>query len=142
MILFCDTSALAKLYANEVHSDWMRRQAQSARQCVVSQIAWVEMHAALARKSRMQQIDGGAASQALVRLRAEWPGYLRLSVDSATIEVAGGLALSLGLRAYDSVQLASARRAHEAAGNSLHFCCFDQQLLDAARALGLPAATP
>lgn len=142
MILFCDTSALVKLYANEAHSEWMRRQVESARQCAVSRIAWVEMHAALARKARLQQIDGGAVSHALARLRAEWPGYLRLAVDNAILEIAGGLALGLGLRAYDSVQLASARRAHEVAGGSVHFCCFDQQLVAAAQALGLPTATP
>lgn len=142
MILFCDTSALVKLYANETHSGWMRAQAQAARQCIVSQIAWAEMCAALARKARLQQIEVDAVNLALARLQAEWPGYLRLAVDGALIRRAGELALALGLRAYDAVQLASAHRAYESAGGSLHFCCFDQQLVDAALALGLPTAIP
>lgn len=142
MILFCDTSALVKLYVNETHSEWMRSQAQAARQCVVSLIAWAEICAALARRARLQQIDGDRVNLALARLHADWPGYLRLAVDGALIRSAGELALALGLRAYDSVQLASARRALEVAGGSVHFCCFDQPLVAAARALGLPTATP
>lgn len=142
MILFCDTSALVKLYTQEPHSDWTREQAQAASQCLVSQIAWAEMCAALARKSRMQQIDAEAMGQTLARLQTEWDGYTRLAVDSPLIRSAGELALAFGLRAYDSVQLASARRARDIAGDSLHFCCFDKQLNDAARVLGLRIPTP
>lgn len=142
MILFCDTSALVKLYVQEPYSDWTREQAQSARQCLVSQIAWAEMCAALARKSRTQQIDAGQIGDALARLQSEWNGYTRLAVDAALIRSAGELALAFGLRAYDSVQLASARSARDVAGESLHFCCFDKQLNDAARALGLRTASP
>lgn len=142
MILFCDTSALVKLYVQEPYSEWTREQAQSARLCLVSQVAWAEMCAALARKSRTQQIDAGQVGDALARLRSEWNGYTRLVVDEALIRSAGELALALGLRAYDSVQLASARAARDVAGESLHFCCFDKQLNDAARTLGLRTASP
>ena len=142
MILFCDTSALVKLYTQEQHSDWTREQAQSASHCLVSQIAWAEMCAALALKTRTRQIEGDAVPRILARLQSEWAGYVRLAVDDPLVRDAGELALAFGLRAYDSVQLASARRAREAAGDALSFLCFDKQLVNVAQGLGLHAPAP
>ena len=142
MILFCDTSALMKLYVEELHSSWTRAQVQAASRCLVSEITWAEMCAALALKTRTQQIDTEKLATALARLRAEWGGYTGLALDSALIGTAGELALTFGLRAYDSVQLASARKAREIVGPSLTFCCFDRQLSTAADALGLTTLQP
>jgi hypothetical protein len=50
--------------------------------------------------------------------------------------------LNLGLRAYDSVQLASAWRAFQQIGNALTFCSFDKQLNRAASDLGLTVISP
>jgi hypothetical protein len=50
---------------------------------------------------------------------------------------AGELALRFGLRACDSVQLASVQRTHQQLGSKLNFCCFDKQLNTAAQALGI-----
>lgn len=142
MIVFCDTSALMKLYVREAHSDWTDGQVRSASRCLVSQITWAEMCAALAFKQRSQQIDGEAMAFAVARLRAEWNGFVRLAVDAPLITDAGALAQRHALRAYDSVQLASARKAQELAGAALHFCCFDKALNQAAMALGITTLTP
>jgi predicted nucleic acid-binding protein len=53
---------------------------------------------------------------------------------------AGELALRFGLRAYDSVQLASAQRVHRHLGSNLTFCCFDKQLNAAATILSIKVA--
>lgn len=142
MIVYCDTSALMKLYAKEQHSDWTRQQVLGASRCVVSQITWAEMCAALALKGRTQQIEHAEVGAAMERLRSEWDGYTRLALDGALIGTAGELALTFGLRAYDSVQLASAQKAHQQMGSVMTFCCFDKQLSTAARALGINTLQP
>ena len=76
------------------------------------------------------------------RLKIEWPGYVRLALDNSLMITAGELALTFGLRAYDSLQLASAQRAHGQTGNTLAFVCFDKQLNAAAKALGIKTLDP
>ncbi|MFZ2124001.1 MAG: type II toxin-antitoxin system VapC family toxin [Rhodoferax sp.] len=142
MILFCDTSALMKLYAHEQNSDWTRIQVEGAQTCVVSQVTWVEMCSALSLKSRTNQLTPPQITLAMERLKVEWPGYVRLALDNSLIITAGELALTFGLRAYDSLQLASAQRAHSQAGSTLAFACFDKQLNAAAKALGIHTLNP
>jgi predicted nucleic acid-binding protein len=142
VIVFCDTSALMKLYAAELHSDWTRQQVTAAAHCVVSQITWVEMCAAFAMKQRTQQVTARESKAALKRLQVEWPIYVRTGIDVALLSLAGELALRFGLRAYDSVQLAGARQAHVQIGDAMAFCCFDKQLNAAAEALGMALLQP
>lgn len=142
MILFCDTSALMKLFIQEQQSDAMRSASKSFTLIVVSQVTWVEMCAALALKQRTRQIDAPQAAKALQELRDEWGRYSKLAIDQALVSAAGQLALTFGLRAYDSLQLASAQRTHGQAGSTLAFACFDQQLNAAAVALGIHALNP
>jgi hypothetical protein len=137
VILFCDTSALVKLFVQEQHSDTVREAAQSCGHLVVSELAWVEMCAALALKQRTRQIDAPQSDQALQSLRGQWASYYKMGVDRALVHTAGELALAFGLRAYDSLQLASAQQAHHHTGKALVFACFDLQLSRAAVALGI-----
>ena len=75
-------------------------------------------------------------------LAIEWPRYQKLAVDSALVMEAGTLALRHDLRAYDSVQLATALRAAKTVGPSLRLCCFDKALNHAASLHGLTALEP
>lgn len=138
MIIYCDTSALMKLFVTEQHSETIQNLVAESTRLVVSQLTWPEMCAGLALKQRTNQVDAQIAATALERLQTEWPRYSRLAVDEDLIIDAGELALRFGLRAYDSVQLASAQRVHRQLGNNLVFCCFDKQLNTAAAALGIP----
>lgn len=137
MIVFFDTSALLKLFIREQHSEAVCVASKAASLTVVSQLTWVEMCAALGLKQRTRQIDAPQATRALQELRDEWDRYSKLAIDQALIVTAGELALTFGLRAYDSLQLASAQRAHSQTGNTLAFACFDKQLNAAAVALGI-----
>lgn len=138
MILFCDTSALAKLYVTEEHSAAVLQVAQSADAVAVSRIAWVELMSALGRRERECPADAAALATARQRLRDDWADYLKLDIDQALVESAGELAETFALRAYDSVQLACARRLQAAAAEQpVVFACFDRRLSNAARLLGL-----
>jgi len=142
VIVFCDTSALMKLYAAEAHSQWTRVQVTRASHCVVSQIAWVEMCAAFGLKARTHQVSAAECKKALKRLHAEWPALARMGLDAPLLAQAGELALQWGLRAYDSVQLASAAQAHAQLGAQMVFLCFDKKLQWAAQKMGLPTPDP
>lgn len=138
MILFCDTSALVKLYVAEEHSAVVLQAAQAADAVAVSRIAWVELMSALGRRERECPADAAALAIARHRLRDDWPDYLKIDIDQALVESAGELAETFALRAYDSVQLASARRLQAAAdAPMIIFACFDRRLGNAARLLGL-----
>ncbi len=142
MILYCDTSALVKLYVHEQHSAWTREQTTLASACIVSQITWVEACAAFGFKRRTQEITLVEQRKALKRLNTEWAMFTRLAIDTKLLNEAGELAMTLGLRAYDSVQLASACRAFQQVGSALAFCCFDKRLNEAAGELGLQVISP
>ena len=137
MIAYCDTSALMKLFITEQHSARMQRESRASQRLMVSLLTWTEMLAALALKKRTAQIDALQMDRALQELESEWPRYHQISVDAELAAHAGQLALRFGLRAYDSIQLASAHRAHQQIGASLMFLCFDKQLNAAASHLGM-----
>ncbi len=138
MILYVDTSALMKLFVVENQSEVVLRSATAATHVFVSQLAWVEMCAGLSLKVRTSQIDEEVSVKALDELRKEWPRFAKLAVNAELIDIAGQLAPRFGLRAYDSVQLASAQRVHQQAGDAMLFCCFDRALNAAAVGLGMP----
>ena len=137
MILFCDTSALVKLYIAEDASREMRALADAATVVAVSRIAWAEMMAAVARRARESTSDAQTLETVRKRLRADWPHYAVVEVTQAIVELAGDYADIFALRAYDSVQLAAARSLQELAGEEVQFACFDTRLGKAARTLGM-----
>lgn len=137
MILYCDTSALMKLFVTETHSEAIQKLAAESTRMVVSQLTWAEMCAGLGLKQRTRQVDVQTVATALEQLHSNWPRYSRLGIDEELVQEAGDLALRFGLRAYDGVQLASAQRVHRQLGSNLLFCCFDRQLNTAAAALDI-----
>ena len=142
MILFCDTSALVKLYILEDSSREMQTLAGAASAIAVCRIAWAEMMAAVARRAREFPNDADAIEVVRKRLRTDWPSYVVVEVTQALVELAGEYADTFALRAYDSVQLASAQKTYLQLGQNMRFCCFDKQLNTAAKTLGLPLLEP
>ena len=134
MILFLDTSALVKLYILEDGSEITHEAAQQAEILAVSRIAWVEYHAALARRSRVAPEDDHALDQARNALARDWDDFLVIEVSQPVVEMAGEFAELYALRAYDAVQLATASHLARQSGQSLQFGCFDRHLNKAATA--------
>ncbi len=136
-MLFCDTSALVKLYLREDASDLMMALAAAAPAIAVCRIAWAETMAALAHRVRECPADAQPVEAVRQRLRDNWPDYAIVEVTQPLVELAGDYADIFALRGYDSVQLAAARIVQEAAGEDLHFACFDTRLEKAAKVLGM-----
>lgn len=136
-MLFCDTSALVKLYVRETGSDELKALAQAAGTIAVCRIAWAEARAALARRVRIVPADADAIRLARRALAQDWPNYLIIDVTQPLAELAADHADTFALRAYDSVQLAAAHRLAGETGEQTAFACFDARLNKAAGVLGL-----
>lgn len=137
MILFCDTSALVKLYIQEEFSTGMRDLADRARAIAASRISWAEAMASFARRARENPADAHAIESVRARLRTDWTDFAIVEVNQPLVELAGDYADTFALRGYDSVQLASARLLQVAANDTLCFACFDARLQRAASVLGM-----
>ena len=137
MILFCDTSALVKLYIVEVGSEVLKMQAQEAEAVAVCRIAWAEAYAALSRRAREVPEDAVVIEQAKAALAADWPHFVVLEIDQPLVERAGEYADTFALRGYDSVQLAVAFEAGRISQTPVFFACFDTRLNKAAKLLGM-----
>lgn len=137
MILFCDTSALIKLYIQESFSAEVQAQAEAAKAIAVSRIAWAEAMAALARRARENARDADTIAAVRDRMRIDWPEYAIVEITQALVEEAGEFADTFALRGYDSVQLASAHQIRQATSEAVCFACFDARLQKAAKVLGM-----
>jgi len=139
LILFCDTSALVKLYVREEGTDSLAAQAAASDIIAVCRIAWVEAMSALARRAREEPGDAKKVDKARQRFAADWPHYLTLEVTQELVELAGDYTDTFALRAYDGVQLAAVHLMHREVPGEVKFACFDARLVKAARVLGIEA---
>ncbi|MEM7093413.1 MAG: type II toxin-antitoxin system VapC family toxin [Actinomycetota bacterium] len=143
MTAFLDTSAIVKLYVDEPGHVEVRA---IEGPFVAAEIAIVEFASAVWRKSRLGELSAPRAAL-LVRAfreatRPNGPDRLRMSLigtDSVVLARATAIVARHDLRAYDSVQLASALLAHEAL-DGCRFASFDHRLDAAAAAEGLASA--
>lgn len=137
MILYCDTSALLKLYIAETGSPALKRLVAAAEAVATCRIAWAEAHAALARRVREVPGDATAAAQAKRALACDWPRFLIMEVAQDVLERAAEYADTFALRGDDSVQLAAAHALAIESGVPVTFACFDERLNKAAKVLAM-----
>lgn len=140
MSVFADSSALVKLYSDETGSAVVR----SVSSLVVSTLARVEVPAALWRKHRIGEITieqtrtlVSAFEADLNGTRKNPPRFFSVTVSRSILNDAATLLALHPLRAYDSVQLASALAVKQVDDEFGGFACFDRTLLDAAAIEGI-----
>ncbi len=145
MSAFADSSALVKLYADEPG----HRLVRSLPVMVVSQLARVEVPAAIWRKNRAGELTAAQAGLLVADFEADYfgtgrepPRFLVTAVSGAVLEAAARVARLHGLRAHDSVQLATAQLVLAAAPECHMFAAFDQRLCAAAGAEGFDLLAP
>jgi predicted nucleic acid-binding protein len=129
--VFVDSSALVKRYVPERGHDAMRGLGPLA----VSQLARVEVPAALSRKQRIGELD--AADEALLvrAFEVEYnngTAFAVVAVRAAVLDDAARQTARHGLRAFDAVQLASAVACRAASPDTTSFVAFDRTRRDAA----------
>jgi len=132
---FADSSALVKLYADEVGCEKIRELSP----LIVSQLARVEVPAALWRKHRLNELSMADVSLLIAAFEADYFGtedeparFLVIAATARILDDAAQLAGIHGLRAYDAVQLASACSSLREVPAGVSFAAFDQALLAAA----------
>ena len=107
MILYLDTSSLAKLYIEEVGTADVQALVADARVAATSDVAYPEMRTALARRHRDGSLSAAHFRAAKRALDADWPSYVAVTATSALCREAGSLAERYRLRGFDSIHLAS-----------------------------------
>lgn len=146
MTVFADSSAVVKLYIEEDGAAELA--AMEAATMVVSELARVEVPAAVWRKQRMQIITAAEASVLVAGFEADCrpvtgdPRFVVIGVTPSILDGAARLCAVHGLRAYDAVQLSSACAAGAVLPECRTFAAFDKDLRAAAAAEGfrvLPA---
>jgi predicted nucleic acid-binding protein len=138
MILYVDTSAVAKAVLLEAGTDRVERWFHRAEQIASSVVTYAEACAALDRNHRLRGHDADALRAQLVRLDAQWSEFLVLPVDELS---AGRVALRHHLRGMDAVHLGAALRLRDsvsayAPDAEVAFAAFDRRLLEAAEREG------
>jgi uncharacterized protein len=148
-IYFFDSSALIKRYVNEKGSTRIREitASQAGNIVVLSRITWVEILSALARLQRESKIDTADIATVIKTFKFELDNYFKVVEAGRTIiEKAGEYVQKHPLRAYDSVQLASAMSIYpfflHVNPKIFTFVSADDRLLNTAQKEGLPTENP
>ena len=138
--VYCDASALAKLYLPEPESEAVNRTLAGRRDLLAADLGVTEIVSSIARRWREGSIDLEYARtlQRMLLTDLDAGYFQRVELTPATYRQAERLLLSLpavALRAADALHLAMAVDA--GAGCIL---TFDRRLAEAARGLGVRAA--
>lgn len=147
---FFDTSAIIKRYApNESGHRWIAAlcDPEHGHALFLSQVALVEVIAAICRKVREQHIVEAERDQLISRFRRDVRNdYDLWRVTSVVYTFAGDLCRLYRLRAYDAMQLACVIKLRERTlAHSIPapiFVCADHDLLSIANAEGLGTENP
>jgi predicted nucleic acid-binding protein len=133
--VFADSSALVKLYADELGAEAIRKLSP----LVISQLARVEVPAALWRKHRLNELSRTDVTLLISAFEADYFGtledparFLVIAATESILDDAAQLAGIHGLRAYDAVQLACACATLREVPEGVCFAAFDHGLLSAA----------
>ncbi|MBC7226674.1 MAG: type II toxin-antitoxin system VapC family toxin [Thermoflexales bacterium] len=153
-LLYLDTSALVKYYVPEPGTEWVRRQIDDrlengewANAITISQLAFVEVAAAVERRYRAGELDDHQRQAVLSRFARDYrERFALLAVEERVIHRAAMLVSRHPLRAYDAVQLASALVLAEIVRSYGRpqplFASADSRLCEAARREGLDVVNP
>ncbi len=141
MILYCDTSALIKLYVEEAHSNAVAKTIADVDAIATSLLAYPETRATLARAQRDRRLRPSDFRRALAQFQQDWSSYVVIDTHHSLMLHAGDLAEHHALRGADAIHLAAAIQvAHdfESSPKPMAFLAFDVPLTRAAAREHLP----
>ena len=137
MILYVDSSSLAKLYAEEPGSPDFADLMNVADAVASSAITYAEIRSALARRRRERSLTPAQFATAREQFESDWATLIVVPCDDALARHAGALAEKHALRGADAVHLASFERLLVSTDDDdVEFSCADERLSRAARKLG------
>ena len=137
MILYMDTSCLAKIYLLESDSAQAREQVTRADSLITSLIAYPEMRGVFARLERERRLTPLACQKVLRQFESDWQNIAKIEFSTSVSQDAGNLAALYGLRGLDAIHLASAVSIIDRVHDSRYlFLSADKKLNAAARKEG------
>jgi uncharacterized protein len=134
LIYFLDASALVKAYVRERGTDEVRKLYR--RTLAVSTVSLVEVRSALGRRQREGTLREAHVDAIVSALKVDVAEMWAVEARKSVLERAGELLDRHPLRAYDSMQLASALTIFQRV-RAVTFVCADVTLMEAATAEGL-----
>jgi predicted nucleic acid-binding protein len=129
VIIYADTSALAKLLIEEEDSDAFGTFAATADGVITVSISRVETFAALAAAYRDGRLDDAEFAQAKAEATNLFATLELVTIDAALLDNACSLAETHSLRAYDAIHLSALMTLGR---EDLTFACWDSALRAAA----------
>ena len=144
-LLYLDSSAWLKRYFYEPGSGWMIRRFDSGDPLASSVLGYVEVTSALARQQASRRLDEEKLGRLQQQLEEDWGDMAGLPLSDEVVSGAVRLARGYKLRGADAVHLATALSMNDAltgTRNSLVFIASDEELLAAARQMGLAVENP
>jgi predicted nucleic acid-binding protein len=137
MILYLDTSALAKKYFKERHSADVIAAWKSSLGIATSAVAYAELLAAVYRKASETRVKKSLFESVVSTFEQDWSSFIIIEVDNRLNETIHKVIASHGLRGFDAIHLASALTIGTAVADNFLFACYDERLRQAALAEGL-----
>jgi predicted nucleic acid-binding protein len=137
VILYADSSALAKRYISGSGSRDVETLLSQAEVVGTGLITRAEVSAALARLVRTGSLRRQAAETILKAFRKHWLELTTIYLTEALVAEADSLAWELGLRGYDAVHLASALSWQRGLERVVTLATFDADLWEAGQLVGL-----
>lgn len=137
MILYLDTSALLKLYAEERGTTAVRAAVARASVVATSRLTYVEARGAFARKFREGDLPQAEHQRLISSLDEDWGRLVVVEMSEHLCQQAVALVERHPLRAGDALQLASACAVRDCVEDELAFSSLDDRLNMAAELEGL-----
>lgn len=138
---FFDTSALMKVYCDEVGSACVRRIVADNTRIAVSATAYAEFHFACARLYADGMFKKRQIATVLRNFATDWQKLVVVEFNSETRKFIPKIAVQVRLKAADGIQLACGMRlAH--ADIPVIFVTADKKLFAAAKSLQMPLLNP
>jgi predicted nucleic acid-binding protein len=137
VILYVDSSALAKRYVLEPGSPEVEALLREAEAIGTGLITRAEVSAAVSRLVRMGSLQLKEGESILKAFRRHWPDLTAIQLTEAVVEEADHLAWEHGLRGYDAVHLASATSWQRGLDRDVTLATFDVDLWEAGQRVGL-----
>lgn len=136
MILYLDSSSLAKLYTGEAGAADIVALVSSADTVTTSALAYPEIRSALARRRRERLLSHAEFNAARLQFESDWANLIVIGFDTDLARRAGDLADKHALRAGDAMHLAAFERLLSfTEDEDVEFSCADKRLTQAARKL-------
>ncbi|MEK7407640.1 MAG: type II toxin-antitoxin system VapC family toxin [Acidobacteriota bacterium] len=143
--VYLDSSAWVKRYCRETGSDRVTTLFASGRQLLCSRLGLVEVVAALARKRKSGSLSPDTFENLRGKVQADWESFWKIDLSARLMADAERIASTLALRGADAVHFASVlsiQASLAADQQQATLVASDRELVEAARAAGMPALDP